>query len=75
MLNEKFLNDLEEYLKSGSLEQDFECSSEERRLEILDYLERLMDLAELADETATKIIFKNSGLGQMFHSNENYPKK
>jgi len=75
MLNEKFLNDLEEYLKSGSLEQDFEYSSEERRLEILDYLERLMDLAELADETATRIIFKNSGLGHVFQSNENNPKK
>lgn len=66
MLNEKFLDDLEKYLKSGKLEKDFECSSEERRLEILDYLERLMDLSELADETATKIIFKNTELGQMF---------
>ncbi len=68
MLSEKFLNDLEQYLKSGELEKDFEYSSEERRAEILDYLERLMDLAELADETATKIIFKNTGLGQMFDS-------
>jgi len=71
MLNEKFLNELEEYLKSGNLEQDFEYSSEERRQEILDYLERLMDLAELADETATRIIFNKSGLGQMFQSNKN----
>ncbi len=68
MLNEKFLSDLEKYLKSGELEGDFECSSEERRLEILDYLERLMDLAEAADETATRLIFKNSELGQMFDS-------
>ncbi|MFP4455666.1 MAG: hypothetical protein ACLFN6_07530 [Desulfonatronovibrio sp.] len=68
MLNEKFLSDLEQYLKSGDLEIDFEDSSEERRMEILDYLERLMDLAEIADETATKLIFKNSELGQMFDS-------
>ncbi len=68
MLSEKFLNDLEQYLKSGNLEEDFEYSSEERRLEILDYLERLMDLAELADETATRLIFKNTGLGQLFDS-------
>ncbi|WP_028574590.1 hypothetical protein [Desulfonatronovibrio hydrogenovorans] len=66
MLSEKYLEDLEKYLKSGALEKDFEYSSEERRLEILDYLERLMDLAELADETATKIIFKNTELGQAF---------
>ncbi len=70
MLNEKFLNDLEEYLKSGELEKDFEYSSEERRMEILDFLERLMDVAEIADETATRIIFKNTGLGQMFQSSD-----
>ncbi len=71
MLNEKFLSDLEKYIKSGELEEDFEWSSEERRIEILDYLERLMDLAEAADETATRIIFKNTGLGQMFDSGKN----
>ncbi|KUJ95877.1 MAG: hypothetical protein PWR24_1539 [Desulfonauticus sp.] len=69
MLNEKFLTDLENYLKSGQLEEDFKYSSEERRMEILDYLERLMDLAEVADEVATRLIFKNSALGQMFNSN------
>jgi hypothetical protein len=68
MLSEKYLNELEEYLKSGNLEEDFEYSSEERRIEILDYLERLMDLAELADETATRLIFKKTGLDQMFDS-------
>ncbi len=75
MLNEKFLSDLEMYIKSGELEEDFEWSSEERRLEILDYLERLMDLAEAADETATRIIFKNTDLGHMFESGENGRKK
>jgi predicted house-cleaning noncanonical NTP pyrophosphatase (MazG superfamily) len=69
MLNEKFLEELEEYLKSGRLEEDFEYSAEDRRYEILDYLERLMDIAELADEVATRLIFKNSQLGQLFNSN------
>ncbi len=68
MLSEKYLSDLEKYLKSGNLEEDFEYSSEERRIEILDYLERLMDLAEIADEIATRLIFKNTGFGQMFES-------
>ncbi len=75
MLNEKFLNDLERYIKSGELEEDFEHSSDDRRLEILDYLERLMDLAEIANETATRLIFKNTGLGQMFGSGENNESK
>ena len=68
MLNEKFLDELEEYLKSGRLEEDFEYSAEDRRYEILDYLERLMDVAELADEVATRLIFKNSQLGQLVNS-------
>ena len=58
MLNVKYIAELEEYLKSGNLEEDFKWSVEERRGEILEFLERLMDLGELADETATHIIFK-----------------
>lgn len=52
-----YLLELEEYMKSGNLAEDFSYSSEERRYEILEFLEKLMDVAELADETATKIIF------------------
>lgn len=58
MLNVKYIADLEEYLKSGNLEEDFKWSADERRGEILEFLEKLMDLGELADETATHIIFK-----------------
>lgn len=58
MLNAKYIAELEEYLKSGNLEEDFKWSVEERRGEILEFLEKLMDLGELADETATHIIFK-----------------
>lgn len=58
MLNTKYIVELEEYLKSGNLEEDFKWSVEERRGEILEFLEKLMDLGELADETATHIIFK-----------------
>jgi hypothetical protein len=62
ILDEQYINDLIEYLKSGQLAEDFEHSSEERRYEILDFLEKVMDLGEIADEVATKIIFKNSQL-------------
>lgn len=58
MLNVKYIAELEDYLKSGELEEDFKWSVEERRGEILEFLEKLMDLGELADETATHIIFK-----------------
>ena len=57
-LNSKYIEELKDYLKSGELEEDFKWSAEERREEILGFLELLMDLGETADETATRIIFK-----------------
>lgn len=58
ILNRRYIEELGEYLKSGELEEDFKWSVEERRGEILEFLEKLMDLGELADATATRIIFK-----------------
>ncbi|WP_045214619.1 hypothetical protein [Desulfonatronovibrio magnus] len=68
MFNEKFINELEKHLISGELEDIFKHSSEERRGEILDYLERIMELGDLADEVATKLIFAHSGLGNIYNS-------
>jgi hypothetical protein len=65
ILNEQYIVELKEYLGSGALEEDFEHSAEERRLEVLDFLERLMELGEAADEAATRIIFKKTQLGAM----------
>ncbi len=70
ILNEKYIEELIEYLRSGNLTQDFEYSTEERRYEILDFLEKLMELGEAADETATEIIFKKSQLGAFFSNNQ-----
>lgn len=53
-----YLLELEEYIGSGCFSEDFFCSPEERRLEMLGFLEKLMELGELADEAATKIIFR-----------------
>lgn len=64
-LNMKYLRELEDYMSSGRMQEDFECSPEERRLEMLEFLETLMDIGEVADETATKLIFKNSQLGAL----------
>ena len=66
MLNMNYLEELEEYMKSGNMEEDFKWSGEERRQEMLEFLEKLMDLGELADATATSVIFKGAQLGIMF---------
>lgn len=57
-LNYRYLTELEAYLVSGDFTEDFQHSEEERRLDMLNFLEKLMDLGELADETATRIIFR-----------------
>lgn len=64
-LNIQFLEELEDYMTSGRMAEDFEFSPEERRFEMLEFLEKFMDVAEIADETATKLIFKNSQLGAL----------
>ncbi len=61
-----YLRELEEYMSSGAMLEDFEYSPEERRHEMLEFLEVLMDVADLADETATKMIFKNSQMSAFF---------
>ncbi len=63
MTHKECLDKLEEYIDSGDLAFDFENAEEERRYEILDLLEKIMDMSEKADALATKLIFKNSYLG------------
>lgn len=65
ILKMPYLKELEDYLASGRMEEDFLYSSEERRGEMLEFLEKLMDVAELADSAATRMIFRDSQLGQL----------
>lgn len=65
MLTEKDLDEFAEYMKSGAMEQDFKDGCENDRFYLLNLLEKFMDVAELADETATKLIFRGS-LGALF---------
>ena len=58
------LLELEEYLASGRLAEDFMISSERRRHEMLEFLEKFMDVAELADEVVTQIIFRRAEKGE-----------
>jgi len=57
-LDSAYIRELQEYLASGELEEDFKWSVEERRGEILEFLESVIELGETADAAATKIIFK-----------------
>ena len=63
ILDESYIDKLQDYLESGELSEVFEYSPEERRFEILDFLEKIIELGEVADKTATEVIFKNSQLG------------
>jgi hypothetical protein len=66
MITDKDLRELLDYMTSGRMEDDFEYSAEDRRHEMLDFLEILMDAGDQANEVATRMIFKNSQLGAMF---------
>lgn len=62
MLEMEYLKKLESFIDSGDLAFEFEHGDEEKRYAILDYLEKFMELAEKADELATKLIFKDGYL-------------
>ncbi len=65
MLDSAYLEKMAEYFASADLEFDFEHGDEQRRQMILGCLEQLMDLADQADELATKLIFKGGMLQAM----------
>lgn len=58
MLKISDLEEFEKYLKSGRFEAEFKCSPEHKRHEMLELLEKLMDVSDLADEVATRIIYR-----------------
>ena len=64
MLKMEELQELENYIRSGELEKDFHDGCENDRHYLLELLEKLMDVGELADEAATRLIYRglNPGL-------------
>ncbi len=58
MLTVKDLENLEAYINSGQLEDDFKDGCDNDRFYLLELLEKIMDVAELADATATRLIFR-----------------
>lgn len=61
MLSMAELDQFENALKSGQIEDQFKFGDEKERGELLELLEKLMDVAELADEVATRLIFRGIG--------------
>lgn len=62
LLDLAYLEKLEAFFSSGDLAFEFEHGDEEKRHAILEFLEKLMDVADMADELATKLIFKEGYL-------------
>ena len=58
MLTIEELDEFEQALKSGRIEADFEFGNEQQRYDILELLQKLMDVADTADEVASKIIYR-----------------
>lgn len=58
MLTLKDLDELERYILSGDLEKDFRDGCENDRHYLLALLEKIMDMAEMADAAATRLIFR-----------------
>lgn len=64
MLTIKDLDEFAEKLKSGELEREFDMAGENGRHEILELLEKLMDVADSADIAASRIIYRGLKLPQ-----------
>jgi hypothetical protein len=62
LIDPAYLEKLRAYMESGDLAFDFENASEADKGAILDFLETLMDISDLADATATRVIFKKAYL-------------
>lgn len=62
MLDLDYLKRLRDYFASGDLAFDFEHGDEERKGRILEFLETLMDLADEANDLATRLIFRDGYL-------------
>ena len=60
MLSVQEVENFAELIRTGALEDKFKFSSEAGRGEILELLEKLMDLGELADECATRLIYRGA---------------
>ncbi len=59
MLRTKDIQEFKDYLSSGRWEEDFDYRTNDGQAEMLDFIEALFELCELADEILTKKLYKN----------------
>ena len=64
MLSEKDIAQFKEYLESGRWEEDFGYRTPDGQAEMLDLLESLFDLCDLADNILSKLFYKNLNMFQ-----------
>lgn len=58
MLTIEEIDEFIKYLRSGELEKSFKEADPEKKGQMLELLERVMDAADLADEIATSLIYR-----------------
>ncbi len=63
MLTIKDIKEFKEYLKTGEWEEHFDYRTPDGQGEMLDLIEELFELCEIADEILTKKLYKNMGAG------------
>ncbi len=59
MIGPKNIEEFKEYLSSGRWEEDFGYMTKDGQDEMLDLLDSLFELCELADKILTKKLYKN----------------
>ncbi len=59
MLSSKHLDEFKEYLKSGKWEEDYGYRTRDGQEEMLDMLDSLFELCDIADEILTRKFYKN----------------
>ena len=59
MISQKKIEEFKKYLISGGWEEDFGYMSKDGQDEMLDLLDSIFELCELADKILTKKLYKN----------------
>ncbi len=59
MISPKEIEEFKKYLASGRWEEDFGYMSKDGQDEMLDFLDSIFELCELADKILTKKLYKN----------------
>ncbi len=59
MITARQIEEFKEYISSGRWDEDFGYRTPDGQAEMLDFMESLFELCELADEALTKRLYQN----------------